>query len=52
LQVLQLLVALRELADYVAPVDILQAVRYGNPASHDWFTQMEATIGHQVAAIL
>jgi hypothetical protein len=52
MQVLQLLSALRQLADDVAPVDILQVVRNRNPAYRNWFTQMEATIGRQLAAIL
>jgi hypothetical protein len=52
LQVLQLLAALRQLADDVAPADILQVIRFWNFADRDWFTHMEAMIGHQLAAIL
>ncbi len=52
LQVLQLLAALRQLADEVAPVDILQAGRNRNPTYRVWLTLMEATIGRQLAAIL
>ena len=51
-QLLQLLAALRSLADAVAPADILQAVRYGNPAYRDWFAQMEATVGRLLTASL
>ena len=41
-QLLHLLAVLRDQADSTAPAEMLQSVRYGNPAFRDWFDQMEA----------
>ena len=44
-QLLHLLAVLRDQADSTAPAEMLQSVRYGNPAFRDWFDQMEAAMG-------
>jgi serine/threonine-protein phosphatase 2A activator len=51
-ELLQLLADLRGLADSVVPAEMQQAVRYGNPAYRDWFTQMEDTVQRHLAASL